>query len=40
MGCDAAVLCSTAIELDEVIKLKNALKPILEKLGEYHDKDH
>jgi DNA-binding MarR family transcriptional regulator len=33
------LLCSTAIEMDEVIKLKNALQPILDKLGEYHSKD-
>jgi MarR family transcriptional regulator, organic hydroperoxide resistance regulator len=33
------LLHSTAISLEEVMKLKNALKPILEKLGEYHCKD-
>ena len=34
------LLCSTAISLQEVITLKNALAPVLEKLGQYHDRDH
>jgi DNA-binding MarR family transcriptional regulator len=33
------MLCRTTINLDEVVKLKTALAPILEKLGEYHRKD-
>ena len=33
------LLCRTAIDLDEVIQLRKALQPILDKLGEYHDKD-
>ena len=33
------LLCRTEIGLDEVLRLKAALAPILEKLGEYHDKE-
>ena len=33
------MLCRTAIDLEDVITLKKALAPILEKLGEYHRKD-
>ena len=33
------LLCRTTINLDEVVKLKTALEPILAKLGEYHRKD-
>ena len=34
------LLCSTAISLQEVITLKNALGPVLAKLGQYHDREH
>ena len=33
------LLCSTTIELGEVVALKKALAPVLDKLGHYHDKD-